>query len=460
MIKLKKHFIFIYLSTAILIFALIANNFILTPSNKLYNYVPEESNIVIEINAINFVKEVGYQWMYEPQHFESEDVIIESEDLNEKFKNIGLNPFSKIILFNEKWANESLWFGIVKTENSTAFSAYMAENLPATIISYHQSIAVIQISSSINQEEVSLHTNNILAGKVESILDNPHIKANFSNDHEINIYIKSMKSDLVTDSYLSVNFNDRQIDISGYLHPIGNTKITPIAYDIEPNIGVSLRSSLNLFNTIYLFNDTKLEYLPDYKQIALDYDGVNLLTNNDVIPVTSFPNINLSLDILNEKTWLEYLDANIEDGSLLIAGDTVMINSEIKAKIRYEVANRKFKLFQRHKKLMKTKDNEERYFALEVHPQEVIDKMIFREDKTDPPKIIASQIIRIVKSILEDFTYLKAIDEINFTVAKDPKSDNYISNGHIIYHNSNSHSTIESYYLFQNFLKTFGTLLN
>ncbi|MFK8039006.1 MAG: hypothetical protein AB8B74_11995 [Crocinitomicaceae bacterium] len=457
---MKKHFIFIYLSIAILIFALIANNFILTPSNSLYKYVPEESDIVIEVNAINFVKEVGYQWIYEPKHFQSDNANLESEDLSQEFKNIGINPFSKIILFNEKWANESLWFGVLKIENQDAFAKYISENSPSAIVSYLKTTAIVQISKSINQEEVTLHTQNILEGKVKSIHANPIIKTNFYTENEINIYIKSMKSEYVTDGYLSVNFNDQQIDIAGYFHPIGNTEVKPIAYNIEQNIGISLRSSLNLLNTIYLFNDTKLEYLPDYEQLAFDYDGVNLLTNNDLIPVTSFPNINFSLDILNEKTWLEYLDANIEDGSILISGDTIMINSEVKAKIRYEIANQKFQLFQKHKTLSIAEKGEDRYFALEVHPQELIDKMVFKEDENNPPKIISSQIIRIVKSVLEDFSYLNAIDEINFAINKDPKSDNYISSGHIIYENSNSHSTIESYYLFKNFIKTIGTLLN
>ncbi len=456
---LKKHLLFIYLVVSILIISLFADNFILTSSNKIYKFVPLESDIVIEINAINFIKEVSNQWIYQPDHFEKDDLDTETEDLSEKIKTIGVDPFSKIIVFNEKWANESLWFGVAKVIDESDFSIYIAENFPHAIVFYGESAAVIQMSQSINQTEVSNHIENILAGKVPSIKQNALIKTDFLDENEINIYLKSVKSDYVTDGYLSVNFNDTQIDIAGFFHPIGQTDVNPIAYEISPNIGISLRSSLNLLNTIYLFNDTKLEYLPDYKQLALDYDGVNLITNNDVIPVTSFPNINLSLDIDDEKTWLNYLDANIDDGSLLIAGDTLMMNSEVKAKIRYEIADHKFKLFQKRKTFETNNTSQNNYFNLIIHPEQIVHKMNFKEDKNNPPKIVAGQIIKIVKSILEDFGYMSAIDEINFRIDKDAETNDYISSGHIIYHNRNSHSTIQSYYLFKNFIKTFGTLL-
>ena len=99
------------------------------------------------------------------------------------------------------------------------------------------------------------------------------------------------------------------------------------------------------------------------------------------------------------------------------------------------------------------------YFDLKIHPKQIIEKMYFTQDEKDPPKLVATQIIKIVKSILEDFTYIKAIDEIFFTIEKSDENENYISKGHLVYENKNSHSTIESYYLFQKLVQTFGSIL-
>ena len=457
--RLKKHFLFIYLVISIVVISILADKFVLTSSSKIYQFIPAESDIVIEVNSVNFVKEVTRQWIYQPDHFDKENLEFETEDLVQKIEDIGIDPFSKVLVFNERWANESLWFGVVKVENESDFSIYVAENFPHAIINYGTSVAIVQMSQSNNQEEVSKHIDNILAGKVSSIADNPLVKRDFSDQNELNIFLKSVKSDYVTDGYLSVNFNDTQIDIEGFFHPIGDTEVEPVDYAMTPGIGVSLRSSLNLLNTIYLFNNTKLEHLPDYKQLAFDYDGVNLLTNNDVIPVTSFPNINLSLDIDDEEVWRNYLEASIEDESLIIAGDTMMINSEVKAKVRFKVDQNKFELYQNPKTFVLEENDHNNYFNLIVHPAEIVKKMTFKKDEDNPPKIIASQIIKIVKSVLDDFSYLSEIDEINFRIDKDEDTENYVSTGHIIYHNRNSHSTIQSYYLFKNFVRTFGALL-
>lgn len=457
--QIKKHFLFVYIVVAIIALGFIITIIIFPASNKLYQYVPADCEIVIEINTNNFIKEVGYQWIYQPSLFDSTQASLKDDKIPDNVKNIGINPFGKILIFNEIWADESLWFAVINVSNKDDFNLYLKNNFKKAKVQYDNSIAIVQISASNNQGEVTNHIKNLLAKKIKSIESNPVVKSEFSNSHEINIYLKSLKSDYVTDGYLNINFKKDKIDISGYFHPIGSNNIEPIAYATEPNIGISLRSSLNLLNSIYLFNDTKLEYLPDYKQIAFDYDGVNLITNNDVIPVTSYPNINMDLDIYDEKVWLQYIDANVEDGSLLISHDTIMINSEVKAKIRYKIANQKFSLYQNEKVFAPSSDGNNTYFDLKIHPQQIIEEMKFKEDEVNPPKLVASQIIKIVKSILEDFTYIKAIDEMYFTIEKDTITNDYLSTGHIIYHNKNGNSIIESYLLIQNFLQTAGHLL-
>ncbi|MFK8045152.1 MAG: hypothetical protein AB8B72_06640 [Crocinitomicaceae bacterium] len=459
MTQFKKYFILIYLSIFIASAAAVANLFILPASDSLYSYVPVESDIVIEVNAFNFVNEVGYQWIYEPEHFIS-DSDIKEDDMPTMLGETGVNPFSKILLFKEKWANESLWFVVVQVNNKDNFRKYIEGALPKTKILFEKNIALLQLTVSNNQVEVWKHLKNIAAHKVKSILNHPIVKTDFSDQNEINVYLKSLKSDYITDGYLNINFESSEIDIDGYFHPIGSTDLQAIAYKPENNIGLSLRSSLNLLHSIYLFTDTKIGNLPDYKQIALDYDGVNLLTNNDVIPVTSFPNINLMLDVYDEKTWLKYLDSEVDEGNLLVFDDTVMINSEVKAKVRYNIGDNRFKLFQSEKIFEKHSDSIKTYFELYIHPQQIIEKMVFREDLSNPPKLVASQIIKIIKTLLDDFSYLKEIEEVKFSISKDSNKSDFLSKGHIVFKNPDSHSTIECYFLLQRFIKSFGNLVH
>ncbi|MDX1349987.1 MAG: hypothetical protein R3279_07065 [Putridiphycobacter sp.] len=457
--NLKKHLLFSFIALSIFGIGLLINTLILPATNDLYQYIPGESDVVIEINAINFAKETGQQWVYAPEHFD-----LEPEEEKQKMvsasRDIGIDLFSKILIFNEQWSEESLWFAVMAYNNQEKLATFIESNFPKAKLNFEKNVAIVQLSKSKNQAAVDQYIGNIFARKVKSIEANPLIKKQFLNENEINIYLKSLKSEYISDGYLSINFETNQIDIDGYFHPIGSTSVRPIAYATDKDIGLSLRSSLNLLNTIYLFRGTKLEYLPDYEQIALDYDGATLLTNNDVIPVTSYPNINMQLDIYDDKTWLQYIDASIEDGSLLVAQDTIMINSEVKAKLRYKIANQKFELFQASKSLQLAKPDNQTYFELIVHPSEIIEKMVFKEDSRNPPKLVASQIIKIVKSLLEDFHYIKAIDEINFVINKQKGDENYISSGHIVYHNIDSHSTIESYFLFRNLMQTFGNFLH
>ena len=99
-----------------------------------------------------------------------------------------------------------------------------------------------------------------------------------------------------------MDFHKDHIDIDGEFNTASNFDQTPaISYSIDNDKAFSLRSSLNIFKSIWWFSDEKIENVPQYNQMALDYDGVNFfLVNRNwgyPFPFKTFPEVQLKFDI-------------------------------------------------------------------------------------------------------------------------------------------------------------------
>src|SRR5690606_22513929 len=82
-------------------------SFITEPESTIYNFIPQESDIVIEVNNVNFISEFVYQRIYH------EDYVMEKINFEEVDIETGIDFFSRVVLFREQFANENLWVAIV-----------------------------------------------------------------------------------------------------------------------------------------------------------------------------------------------------------------------------------------------------------------------------------------------------------------------------------------------------------
>jgi hypothetical protein len=120
--------------------------------------------------------------------------------------------------------------------------------------------------------------------------------------------------------------NDR-IDINGQFTPIKDAeKSTSVAYAIDKTKAFSVRSSLNLFNSIHWFTEDKVEDIPSYSQLAMDYDGVDcyLIHRNQgySTPFRSYPKIALHFDILETDYWTNFFETQKIAGNFSMVGNT------------------------------------------------------------------------------------------------------------------------------------------
>jgi len=455
--KISKHLIFLYLTLIFILILNMASKVVLNQNFSIFDHVPSESDLVLEVNTKNLFKEVIYQKIYNSVKIETD----EYEEEYNTFQNSGINFFSKLVVFREHWANEPVWFMLISIDNQKKFETFSKDFMQYNTVTFFKNYALLQLNAVNDsiQNQVDSHIENIKNRKVKSARSKPMIADNFSNDNEINIYLKMSKSEFITDGYFNINFFIDHIKVLGQFTPVAkSTPVLAIKHSLKPDKAFSLRSSLNLFNTLYLFNDVKLEKLPDYSHLSFDYDGATLLTVNEEIPIHTYPNLSLNLGINNPDEWQKYLDRMVKVRKLQINGDTLMIDSGTKTFMKYNISNDAFNLLQEPINYDNNTDST-LFFNLSVQPSKLIAKTFFKKDEKNPPKMFANLKIGVIQSIIEDFNYLNAIQSIDFSITRINSESDYKSEGQVIYKAENSHSIVESFIISKEFMATFGKIL-
>lgn len=457
--KVKKYFFPLILTITILIIFGIAKLFVLQPNISIYDYVPIESDIVVELNLQNFSKELSYQKLYESQNFNDKESNFDAQSKIELLKESGINPLSKTILFREKWADENIWFAIIKTVNQSNFKKFIEAELQHAQIFFNNDIAIIQLNKSNNQSKIQKHIDAILSKSINNIQQKIDLKNTFLPNNELNIYLKANKSDFITDGFIHLNFEKNKIKLEGNLIPVGTkNSVNPIAYKVDKSKALSLRSSLNLFKKIYLFQNTKLDSLPNYTQLAVDYDGATLATVNEFIPIKTYPKINLQVDIDSKEEWQEYIKKMAENKTFNFSNDTIIIESQGKVFLLHKLSEKNFKIFQKENKF-ESSESDTTFLDLYIEPTKIVEQTFFKKDEKNPPKMFANLKISAIQSFIEEFDYLKDINYIQFSITRKNDKENYISNGEIVFNAKEGHSIIESLILTQKFIDTFGSFI-
>ena len=456
---LIKHISFIFFLLCFVFILILGSKLLLKPTQKIYAFIPEDSEIVIEINLQNFVKEIAFQKVFNTQNEELALLEEISADEIKKLLNSGIDVNSKAILFCEKWTDNYIWYAVLTIDNKNKFSDFAAEKELENEVHYVNNYALIQLNHHVNQEMVSAHIQDILQQKVKSILSSDKITHDFNDENEINAYINIENSTHFNEGCISLNFMKNKIDLSGFFHPkASNEQLNTIEYESDKNLAFSLVTTLNLLNFFDFIHDGNKKKTPNYNQLALNFDGTILKTTNNAIPVDIYPDLNLSIGIDNRKSWEDYLIELSNEESITMKADSMVFDLQAKIFFQFLLSEQSFDLFQSQKKFKQQPINNY-YLSLFAQPSKFIDKTFFQKDEMNPPKIIANMKINVIKTILDDFQYLKNIDTLSFDIFKENENEDFISKGSIVFKSQNSHSIISSLLLYQNFMNTFGIFL-
>jgi hypothetical protein len=435
--------------------------FILESSHKIYTYIPQDADIVLELNSKNFIREIIYQRVYNESYFLDRLPSDDDESLIDDVpQNNGIDFKSQILAFREIWAEEEIWYGVLKINDKIDFENYLESNNLELEKVYSDQYVILQLTSSKNSESVKEHLANIGSKSIKSLDSKIDLSEVFKPENEINLYISPNNSRDIIDGYLFLNFEEDKITVNGNFTSVGQDKKIPfITYALDNDVGFSLRSSLNIFNSIYLFNDQKLEDLPEYSQLSMNFDGTKMITSNATIPVDAYPLLNVQFDIGNSEIWKDYLVELDKANEVIVDSNSrqILLDSEVKSVINYSIDNSNFSLFQNSNQFEHS-DKEHTYLELNINPNLFLDNTYFEEDSLNPPNMVASIKISVIQSIIKDMNYWKEIDHINFNITSADNQTDFLSNGLVQFKAKGGHSMIESILIAQNVIATFGAL--
>lgn len=434
----------------------IATKLMTEDASAAYSYIPQESDFVIEINTRNFINELAFQRIYNEEYFMDRTYDTEEEDPEPKFSENGIDPFGKIMIFREQWAQESIWFSIIKYTNEDDIIRFIKERQPEARIVFDADYAIIQLTSSKQQANIDDHLEKIRTKAVKPFTERVNLIEVFDPTKEINAYIfpKNTAYNDLLDGHLSFDFLNDRILIDGTFSPVSGYQLKePIAYAIDDKAGMSLRSSMNILNSIYWFNEEKIEDLPDYRQMAIDYYGIDcqLIHRNQGFstPFMSFPNLNLNIDMNERKIWQGFLDTLEANGQIQM--DTIQanqFNTSEGAHFEYLLSNQQFQLRQDSFDLQLAEPSNV-YFDLVMKPEAMLDGTVFSIHETYPPSQLEQRMGLIVAgSILEQIRDFTNMEKISFQLTAD-NSEAIDAHGQIDMKEKKGHSMVESL--------TFGT---
>lgn len=455
---LKKYLAILFLILAFPLFRFVANQFVLAPSNDIYAFVPQESDFVIEINTRNFVQEIMYQKLYHETYFnEKVYPVKKGEKPESRWVESGIDMFSKIVLFREQWANEAIWFAVIKHNGVDKLKSFILTQNQEAIFETNERFAIIQLTPSSNQESLSEHIKNLSNQEIKSFKERKNITSLFKNDKEINCFIIPKPSDHndLLEGYFSFDFTDDKIVIDGEFTPIsGLETFRPIAYELDNSKAMSLRSSLNLFNSIYWFDDKSIERVPEYSQLAMDYDGVlcQMIHKNQgySTPFKSKPRLALHFDILKEGVWNQFFDSLTSNPTITVDTAAQLISTQEGASFNYRKTNRVFELMQDSIQLKKSND-EKVFFDFYLNPDWIIDRTEFTVHPEFPPSALEQNFgLAIAMDIMNQIKTIASMEFIDFQILS--KDDQHINvTGEVVMKEKNGHSVVETL--------SFGTLL-
>ena len=215
----------LYFTLVFPILYFICTFFILESSHKIYTYVPQDADIVIELNSKNFIRELIYQRVYNESYFLEKLPANDEESLMDDVpQENGIDFRSQILVFRENWAEEEIWYGVLKINNSDDFESYLNNNNLDLGKVYSDDYVILQLSGSKDSESVKEHLVNIGDKSIKSLDSKIDLSEVFKPENEINLYVSPNNSRDVIDGYLFLNFEEDKISVNGSFTSVGQDK--------------------------------------------------------------------------------------------------------------------------------------------------------------------------------------------------------------------------------------------
>ena len=259
----------------------------------------------------------------------------------------------------------------------------------------------------------------------------------------------SNEDNQLIDGFLSMDFHKDHIDVDGEFTTVSEFDQTEtIAYPIDNEAALSLRSSLNVFNSIWWFSKEKIEDVPQYSQLAIDYNGMNIFLCNRnwgyPFPFKSFPDMEMRFDTKNGSEWLEFFDTITAEGKIKIDTTTNGLITEQGAFFQYNINDKVFELSRNGVNFEKD-NSDDLYFDFQMKISDLLDNTKFSVDEDNPPSIIEQNLgMVIAEDMIADLHAFDNIEQIIFQLRKGKDTTTVKANGKVQMKNKEGQSIVES----------------
>lgn len=446
--KFKKYAVVLLMLTFFPLVAFIATHFVLESDKTIYNYIPQESDIVIEINTRNFIREIMYQRIYNENYFHEKIV---REEHAEPIKDIGLDIFSSVIIFREQWAESNMWMVLAGYTDETLFKSFLEEQIPGSHACFGDDFVLIQLTPFSDQAVMDDHMKKIMNGEVKSFRHRVNLCEVFDRNKEINCYItpqNANEKNQLLDGVVSLDFLNDQIKISGEFTPVsGFAENTPVAYKLNSEAPFSLRSSLNILSSVHWFNMDHIKGLPEYSQMAIDYHGVHLfMVHEDLgytIPFKQYPDMLAHFEIENYNDWDSFFNKMRTDGTFKVDTVSHILSTNLGTYFNYTFNEKIFELTRKDVQL-EPNDDKTLYFAFHMNVMDILDNIKLGIDQQNPPSENQQRFgLGIVEGQIEEVKVMSNVEDIEFQLRLQDET-NMVADGGIFMKNKDGHSMIES----------------
>jgi hypothetical protein len=377
--------------------------------------------------------------------------MLEKVDVQQDDIPSGIDYFSKVIVFRESWADEHIWMAIVAVKKKAEFTKFINSKIDDPHCVFGNDHAIIQMTTSKNQAKLDKHLKNIANKDIKPFTARVDLKAHFDEANEINCFMipqSTNDENQLIDGFIGMNFHNDHIDIDGDFNTISEFDQTEtIAYPLDKEVALSLRSSLNVFNSISWLSKEEIEDVPQYAQLAIDYNGVKLFMCDRNLgysfPFKSFPEMQLRFDTKNGDEWLAFFDEIKSDEKIKVDTTTKSLITEQGAFFQYDINPKRFDLSRKGVHLEET-TNTDIYFDFQMKISELIDGTVFSVDSDNPPSLIEQNFGMIIADdMMADLHVFDNIQQITLQLKKGNEARLKV-NGKVQMKNRQGHSIVES----------------
>lgn len=287
------------LSLLLLVFAagifFIASKISENKNEGLYDYVPEEANLILQINSQEIIKEGAYRLFFDQNDLE----FIEEISLDGKRTPSAINPEIAPIVFTELWEGKLAAFCVFGIHHENTFRnkcEKWVEEKKIVAFSSNAEIGVVCMKGE-KIETIQNHLDHIAEKNINEISDRFQLIEKFDAKALLNGYIE--KVNLNNASFIEQNVIQLDHEAGNQLTVKyqANGKIDP-----KDDFDVYALTPKNFHSTFLIPSDlNRNDSLPKVKSVSINYGGTK---------INGLMNVNLNLELYlstDPKKFKEFL---------------------------------------------------------------------------------------------------------------------------------------------------------